>query len=137
MLNLVGPLSTGAASGGSGVATASSTTAPEMFGHLVAAYVKYNDSPPATTDLTVSTAGVSPHAPALTLLSLSNVNADGWFYPRVALHTPSGGLAGSLYSYAPVYDQITVLIAQANNDDSVDIWLLIDGAEYRHRRHWL
>ena len=134
MLDLIGPISSGLASWGSGAAAASHTTVPEMYGHLAAVYVQYNDSPPVTSDLTISTVGTSPSAPAITLLSLSNANSDGWYYPRVALHTPEGGLAGSLYSYVPVYDRITVAVAQADDGDSVDVWLLIEGAEHRHRR---
>lgn len=129
-MNLIGPINSGAASGGAGVATANNSSTALVKGLIRAVYVKYNDSPPATTDVVIKTVGTSPAPPTNTLLTLTNAAASGWFYPRQQVHDSAG--AGVSYNgtheiYEPVavYDYINVAIAQANNDDSVDVWVLV------------
>lgn len=123
---LIGPINSGVAAGGAGVATNNSTITTTVRGLVAAVYVKYNDSPPAgTTDVTVATLGTSPSAPALTLLSITNAATDGWFFPRAVEHLNSDGTALTSHTYLPVEDRVKVTIAQANNGDSVDVWLLV------------
>lgn len=123
---LLGPLSSGSSTGGAGTSTANSTTAIVASGLVAAIYVKYNDSPPAgTTDVTVTTLGTSPSAPALTLLSVSNAATDGWFFPRALEHLNSDGSALTTHTYMPLQDKVKVTIAQANDGDSVDVWLVL------------
>lgn len=123
---LLGPLSSGSSTGGAGTSTANSTTAIVASGLVAAIYVKYNDSPPAgTTDVTVTTLGTSPSAPALTLLSISNAATDGWFFPRALEHLNSDGSALTTHTYMPLQDKVKVTIAQANDGDSVDVWLVL------------
>lgn len=124
-VKLVGPINSGIAAGGAGVATATGTTTVYINGLLYAIYVKYNDSPPAgTTDVTVTTDGTAPRAPAQTLLTLTNAATDGYFYPRIEVESTAG--AGvSFYDLIPIADKIDVTIAQANNNDNIDVWLLL------------
>jgi hypothetical protein len=126
MTRLIGPLNSGAAAGGAGVATANATSSILVSGLLHAVYVKYNDAPPAgTTDVTIATAASTSNAPAQTLLSIANAATDGWFYPRGQIHTTAGAAIADQYGLLPVYDKVKVTIAQANAADNVDVWLLV------------
>lgn len=126
-----GPINSGAATGGSGSATANSTS-KKLRGKIHAVYVKYNDSPPAgTTDVTVATAGASPYVPAITILTLTNTATDVLKYPRVQVHGTDGTaltMDGTriLTDKIAVDDGIKVTIAQANNDDNVDVWIALE-----------
>jgi len=124
MYSLVGPINTGAAVGGNGVATANKTLAQPVSGLLVGLYVRYNDSPPATTDVVVSTSGAS--APAYTILTLTDKNTSGWFFPRITACDQLGvALAGANTEVPIIADTVKVLIDGANAADSVDVWLLM------------
>lgn len=126
-MNLIGPINSGAATGGAGAAGANADTTTTVTGLLVAVYVKYIDSPPAgTTDVVVKTKGTDPSAPSLTLLSITDAATDGWFYPRANIHNTSGTAQTSTWTLLPVYDMINVAIAQANNNDNIDVWLLVE-----------
>src|SRR3990167_7534703 len=113
MTPLYGPLNSGAAAGADGVATANTDSAIVLRGAVLGLYVRYNDSPPAgTTDITIATKG--SRAPALTLLTIANAATDGWFWPRVQVHTTAGAAITATYDYAAIDDKINVNIAQAN-----------------------
>lgn len=123
---LVGPVSSGVTAGGAGASTATGVTTIQKSGLVSAIYVKYNDSPPgASTDVIVRTKGTSPNAPALTLLSLTNAATDGWFFPRAVEHLNSDGTVLTTHTYMPVADLIEVFVDDANDGDSVDVWLLL------------
>jgi len=88
--------------------------------------VRYNDTPPTTTDVIIKTKGSA--SPSITFLTLTNKNTDGWFFPRVI---PDDLLGVDLAALAiaepiPFDDIINVSIAQANDGDSVDVWFLVD-----------
>ena len=126
-------INSGTAAGADGSATANSTTNNPVFGEIYGVYVKYNDSPPGTTDVTIATDGTTSGAhPAATILSLTDANTNGWFYPRIGVQTTAG--AAMLFAAGgtavpgkiPTADFIKVTIAQANAGDSVDVWLLVD-----------
>ncbi len=122
---LAGPFSSGVTTGGAGTSTNNQTSSVILEGMVAAIYVKYNDSPPAgTADVTVATLGTSPNAPALTLLSKANAATDGWFFPRAVEHLNSDGSALTSHTYLPIMDKVKVTLAQANDGDSVDVWIL-------------
>lgn len=127
-----GPINTGAASGGAGAATANNTTTIPLRGKVHAVYIKYNDVPPAgTTDVTVATLGTSPRVPAITLLSIANAATDVMKYPRVQVHGTDGAaltLDGTRIAFdkIAVDDHIKVTIAQANDNDNVDVWIALE-----------
>ena len=126
MIEAVGPLNTGVAAGGAGVATANATGGPAITGMLHGFYIRYNDSPPAgTTDVTIVTYnGVMP---ARTLLTLSNAATDGFFPVRLgAIGTTGSAITYSHLLTPLVRDKINVTIAQANNGDSVDVWAIVE-----------
>ena len=122
-------LTTPAASGGAGTATATVTSAVPYSGTIMSVYVKYNDSPPAgTTDITLATQGtVSGAPPAQTILSIANAATDGWFQPRVPMHTTAGVVVADSYDWPVIFnDYLTLTIAQADNNDSVKVWVVMD-----------
>jgi hypothetical protein len=128
---MYGPLNTGAAAGGAGVATANSTSTVVLRGRVLAAYVKYNHSPPAgTTDVTIATLGTSPSPPANTILTITDAATDGWFYPRHTVHDEAAAAitydgTREVHEAPPILDKVKVTIAQANAADNVDVWLLL------------
>lgn len=129
MIQMIGPINSGAAAGSSGSATNHVTTERVHSGKLLGAYVKYNDSPPNTTDVVIKTLGTEPGSPpSQTLLTLTDKNTSGYFYPRI---TPDDTLGVDLTTLtilepAPFIGQIDVSIAGANANDSVDVWLLVE-----------
>jgi hypothetical protein len=113
------------AAGGAGLATANASSLSKLRGSLVGIYVRYNDSPPASTDVFVTTVGAGEAVPSNTLLELIDANTDGLFYPRFQAHDVAGTLLAAEYSRAPIDDYINVLIREANDGDSVDVWFLL------------
>lgn len=71
----------------------------------------------ATTTLVLQEAGAAPKLP---VLSLTNVNTDGWYYPRITLHDVADGsaLVGPV-DYQSVADILNLTLAGAAEDDSV------------------
>jgi len=124
-ISLAGPFNSGVAAGGAGIATANSTTSIPINGVIHSIYVRYNDTPPATTDVTIATSGTS--VPALTLLTLTNANTDGWFNVQHAVSDNAGAAIAATYIAPVIGDSVKVTIAQANNSDSADVWFIIGG----------
>lgn len=130
MARIVGPINSGAAVGSAGSATANASSTKLISGAVLGVYVKYNDSPPATTDVTIKTVGTSPAAPSLTFLTLTDANTSGYFYPRVQVHDTAGAALtydGTRAQVIPpiIHDLVNITIAQANAADSVDVWLIL------------
>lgn len=128
-MKVLGPLSSGTAVGANGEATAHNSTAQAVLGHLLGVYVKYNDSPPNTTDVVIATIGTDAGSPpAQTLLTLTNKNTDGYFFPRIAPDDTSGVEVETPPMLIPIpfYGRVDVLIDDANANDSVSVWLFYE-----------
>jgi len=129
MISIAGPYNSGVCAGGAGVSTANANT-PRLTGKILAVYVKYNDSPPAgTTDVTLATVGTN--MPAVTFLTLANAATDGWFYPRVQVHSVAGALltldgTRTMVHELAISDLINVKIEQANDADSIDVTFVLE-----------
>lgn len=114
--------STGAAAGGAGVATATGYS-PVIRGVILAVYVDYQGSPPATTDFTLS----DEQDPASeSIISITNAATDIKVYPRRVVETNDGTditYDGTYKVYEPyvVHGRLEAVIAQANNDDYCDV----------------
>jgi hypothetical protein len=115
--------STGAATGGAGLATATGYSVP-VIGKIMAVYVNYQDSPPAaTTDFTLS----DESDPASeSIISLANQATDIKIYPRRVTEQNDGTdilyVAGEeVFEPYVVHGRLEATIAQANNDDYVDV----------------
>lgn len=128
MIRTAGPYETPAAAGGAGVATNNVDT-PRLCGRVVGIYVDYTGTAaPATTDVVIKTKGTdSGHAPTFTILTLTNKNTDGWFWPRFI---PDDQLGVDLAALAiaepvPVDDVINIAVAQADDGTKVKCWFLL------------
>ncbi|MGH9158203.1 MAG: hypothetical protein ACRD1K_20735 [Acidimicrobiales bacterium] len=117
------------------MATANVDTPNPIVGKVLAIFIKYNDTPPATTDVVIKTKGLSPAPPTTTILTRTNTGTDGLFYPRAQVHDSAGtgvnyAATFPIYEPVPVHDKLNISIAQANDNDSVDVWLLVDQGDY-------
>ena len=118
---------TGAATGGAGVATATGYSAP-VNGEVLAVHVDYQDSPPAgTTDFTLADEG-DPAAESI--VTLVNAATDIKIYPERIVEKNDG--TDWLYATGeevtrpyPVFGRLKATIAGANNDDYciVTVWI--------------
>lgn len=125
MPGLVGPISTPAAVGGLGVATATVQTSQLIVGELCGVYIQYNDAPPVTTDVTIRTVGQTGVLPAHTIMVLSNANANLYTAPRVQARDVAGALIAGEYVPVMVNDFLQIDLAQANAGDSVTLWFFM------------
>ena len=124
-----GPINSGLAAGGAGVATANATGTDILTGLLVGFYVRYNDSPPATTDVTID--AVNGVMPSRTLLTLTNINTSGFYAVVKQAVDVAGASATGWFEKQPVdNDQIKVTVAQANDNDHVDVWPVLLRGSY-------
>ena len=117
-------ISSGATDGGAGVSTNNNTSSHVVVGQICSIGVTYGDSPPASTDVTIATAG--NNGPALTILTLTNANSNGWFHPRHVVDNNAGADIEyadgySVYDKVCIADNIKITVSQANDDDSVDV----------------
>lgn len=123
-MRMVGPLNSGAAAGGNGVATANADNTGRITGRLYGVYVKYNAACPGSTTVTLTSKGDG--APALTLLAVPAGNTSGWYFPRVQIHTTAAAAIAAQYDRLPVDDKVNVKIDLANALCNADVWLLLD-----------
>lgn len=126
-MRLIGPINSGQTTGGAATSTANADSAGIAIGRVQAIYIKHNGSPPAgTTDVTISTKGTKGYPPSYNFLAIVNAATDGWFYPRVQVDDTAGAPIAGEYTPLMVYDFVNVKIAQANDADSIDVWILLD-----------
>lgn len=111
-------ITTDAATGTNGSATASGVSTTPIDGVIMAVYVEYLDSPPNTTDVEIVEAYNSP---AMSILTLSNANTDGWFYPYAATVDQTGQANAASDEPIPVSDNVAVNVTGANAGDSVSV----------------
>ena len=124
-ISLVGPINSGSATGGTGSATSSASSNNYVRGVITQVQLRYNGSPPATTDVTVKTAS-SNSAPSFQILKVSNTSTGGGVYhpANQAVDNTNSAISG-VYSNYTVNDRMVVLVEGANNNDSVDAWLTV------------
>ena len=123
-------LSSGSTTGGSGSSGATAITNSEIVGSVLAVGVIYNGSAPASPDVTVATEA-AVGSPSITLVGLTNANSDVWVYPAAALTTRAAAVVtydgtNEIYVGQPIAGEVKLTVAQANDDDSVDICLIVD-----------
>ena len=78
---------------------------------LVAIYLDFHASAPATTDTTISSPG---NPAALTLLTVSNSATDAWKYPSVNLHDNTGAAITGAYAPPIIHGNLSVALAQCD-----------------------
>ena len=124
-------ISSGTTAGGAGVSTNNNTSSHVVVGQICSIGVTYNGSPPASTDVVIATAG--NNGPALTILTLTNANSDGWFHPRHVVDNNAGADIEyadgySVHDKVCVADNLKLTVSQANDGDSVDIIVVYAGS---------
>jgi hypothetical protein len=119
--------STGAAAGVAGSATATGYSPVPVHGQILAVHVDFQDSPPATTDLTLSD---ESDPAAESILTLTDTAADAKHYPRRAVQDNAGAdvtFDGTNEIYEPylVHGRLKAVIAGANASDSavLTVWI--------------
>lgn len=119
-----GPISTGLSTGGAGASTANIDSGQIVRGFLVGVYLQYNGSPPAaTTDVTIKTKGATGVLPSYNLLVMTNAATDGFYATQIETRKSTDGTASGQYAYPYIEDIVNITIAQANDNDSVTVWL--------------
>ena len=124
-IRIIGPIKTGVAAGGAGAATATGRTTEPVVGIVLGIYIKYNDTPPVTTDVTIRGKGTSPNVPLVNIMTAGNTATDAMYYPKAATYDIAGAAIAAQYVSPAVADIVEVVIAQANDGDSADVWLYV------------
>lgn len=117
-------LTSGVAVGVNGAATANKTSTNPITGFVHAVHIDYQDAPPATTDVTIATSG--SRAPAQTILLQANANTDKWYYPRILEQLNTDGTDLATHAMIAIDDFVKVTIAEANANDYVNVYLLVE-----------
>lgn len=92
--------------GANGAAAGAGRSAAPLYGELVGVHIDYL-SQPATTDVVVSM-----DSPALTLLTVSDSNTDGWSWPREEVEA-------DIFERYPLVGYVTVAVDDGNAGDLV------------------
>lgn len=81
-------------------------------------------APASTIDVTIEEANEWPPLPVLTV---ANLAADAWYYPRITLHdtADASDLVGPV-DYQSVADHLKLSLAGANDDDSILVTVVWD-----------
>ena len=124
-IDILGPFITEEAAGGAGVATGQVITDISAIGLLQAIAIEFEGAPPATADIIISTEGTDPVAPTQTLLSLTDIITDAWYYPRLNIHDNTGIAIATVWDYFPIRNQIKAILSQVNDGDQAKIWLQV------------
>lgn len=98
--------------GSAGSASGSATTPSAITGEILGVLLNYT-SQPATTDVTLATAGEGG-GPALTLLTVANANTDGYFAPRAKPVDNANVAITNAHVPFVVSDKITIDVAQGD-----------------------
>jgi hypothetical protein len=95
------------ATGSEGSAEGSATSDGAVRGHVYAIHLDFADITD-TTDLTLTT----ETEPAPTIMELTDIYTDGWYYPAVE-YTDNSGSGLSAYDRLPVDDYLSAVVAES------------------------
>ena len=117
-------IQSGPTAGGAGASAASATTSLDIKGEILAVHLTYTGTHPATTDVTLVTAGIN--GGAQTLINIANTaDGTGWYYPSTSFQDNTG--TAKLYAatfevvaHYAVADKLTLAVAQSDDDVSVE-----------------
>lgn len=127
MVQMHGPFTTSAATGGAGAAAGTFVTPTPIRGYIMGVVLQYNDAPPAgTTDVGIKTKVLSGVTPSVPLLTVTNAATNGYFAPRSGCVTAAAAAITDSNAPFAVNDYIQIDMAQANDGDSVSVWLMVD-----------
>lgn len=111
--------------GSAGSASGAVAQALDGPGRLMALYVQYHASAPATTDLTVKSLG---DPASRTLLTLTNTNTSAWYSPSAQAHDSTGALVTGA-QMPPVLHAGILEASLAQCDaltDAVIVWAFVE-----------
>lgn len=100
-------LSVNSALDGSGTTTDTVTRS----GQILAVGLDYDPAAAAGTDVVVSCA--NPAGPALTIITVSDSNSDGWYYPRAGAVSPANAAIANSVIAIPFHGNLRVTVAAA------------------------
>ena len=100
-------------------AVGSSDSDRPVRGEIVAVHVAYTTQP-SGTDVVIT--GKDEDQPILTI---TNGNSDGWFYPRAQIDTVAGAAITAQYDRIPIDGYVNVDVDDGNAG-AVDVLLLVD-----------
>jgi len=129
-IKMSGPYNSGTPVGANGSALVSTDYTVTINGEVRGIYVRYNGAnPPATADLTIKTLGSG--IPSYNLLVITDGNTNGLFLVRKGVVDAAAAALtfdGTRLQTAPipVFDGITIALAQGNAANTVDVWLLYE-----------
>ncbi len=109
--------------GGAGTSTANKTSTKVVRGWIVGVYIQYDGSPPATSDVTIVGADITP---AQDIITVTDANTDDWFHPLHQAQDESGANLTGQGVPIIVAERIKVTLAQANDDDGVTVTILYE-----------
>lgn len=93
-----------AVAGEDGSAVGSGLTQRPVNGFIEAIKVTYTDQP-GTCDVTIT-----ERASGQAILTLTDANTSGWFYPRAQIDTPAGAAIADQYGKIAVDDHVNVAV---------------------------
>lgn len=97
--------------GSSGSASGSGHAAMPI-GELVAVHLNFDaTNAPSTMDTTLTAPG---NPASLTILTLTDVNTDGWYFPKVQDHNNVGAAVTGSYSKPLIHNGLDIAVAQAD-----------------------
>ena len=98
--------------GGAGSASGNADSPSPITGEVLAVYVDYHASAPATTDLTLKTKGDTP--PSYNIIVISNSATDAYKAPRSgAVDAANAAITNSFVPFA-VSDKLNCALAQSD-----------------------
>ena len=106
--------------GTAGSATGSGTTSRPVNGMIAAIKIDFT-SQASTADTTIVDGHGQP------ILTLTNVNADGWYYPHPEIHDNTGAAVNKQTCPYAVDSYVTASIAQSNPGSAVVTLLVNEG----------
>jgi hypothetical protein len=124
MISIAGPFNTGAAVGADGSATINVDTPHVIQGIIRGVAVKYAGDKPATADVTIKGKGTT--CPSKPIITITDGNTDGWFFPKEIIDGTDGAAIAANYTDIAICDYVNIAVAQTNTGDSVEAWLLLE-----------
>ena len=121
-----------ATTGGAGTSGSTTKSRQVITGKVLAVGVVGNGEPPNTVDITIRTANQNRGLPDVPILALTDWAVDlAWYRPRHQAHSSTGAALAAtggeeVFTEQVISDQVEVVVAQANDGDSVDVCLIVE-----------
>jgi hypothetical protein len=101
--------------------TSATVNTPKVSGDISAIGIAVHSH---TGDFTITTKG-NTYTPSQTLLEVTSLGTDTWYYPRAAVQDTDGVDIAASYDEIPVADNLVILVENASAGDVFDVTFLI------------